>query len=101
MNASCILCFMKSANLAFPRMQFSKTFLTVLFCLYLKPQDVVLQGKKSPQKDGTGAQTLTLVCCSPGDIGTISLREQNEHFSSRQGFKAEIKAFTGGIYCTT
>lgn len=56
--------------------------------------------KKTSQKDGAGAQTLTLVCCSPGNIGTISLREQNEHFSSTQGFKAEIKAFTGGIYCT-
>lgn len=58
-------------------MQFSKTFLTLLFCLYLKPQDEDLQGKKSPPKYGTGAQTLTLVCCSPGNIGTISLREQN------------------------
>lgn len=96
-----VFCFMKTANLAFPRMQFSKTFLTVLFCLYLKPQDEVLLGKKkTSQKDGAGAQTLTLACCSPGNIGTISLREQNEHFSSTKGFKAEIKAFTGGIYCT-
>lgn len=49
MNA-CVLCFMKTANLAFPRMQFSKTFLTMLFCLYLKPQDEVLLGKKKLPK---------------------------------------------------